>query len=448
VDNRQILGALAVLLTLLATPVGAGGDPPSTPTASAAIADAARESSLRSLLFEVLDRNPEIASAVAKATAERHRSASVSALPDPRAELTAYLAPPETRVGPQLASLRLSQDLPGGGKRGLRARSAGHEAAALASEVEAIRLRLVTETRRAFHEIAYLDAAADVVSSDRQILAHFEELARARYSSGSGLQQEVVTIQAEITRIDARLSELRERRAGWVATLNALCDRPGRPIPPVQTPPHRPVRLDWRRLREHALAMRPEMALTAARVAGAESASELARKRGGPDFSLGLVYAYVDRREDANPPDNGQDIFGISGGITLPVWRGAVDEGIELAAQQRLSAEEERRRVISAIDRQLGELRGQLPEIDRRLQLFEGILGTQTEQALRSAEAAYAAGRLDAVALLEAERTLLDVRLAAERTRADHAIAIARLEGAIAAPLASLALAQLPGGAS
>jgi hypothetical protein len=59
----------------------------------------------------------------------------------------------------------------------------------------------------------------------------------------------------------------------------------------------------------------------------------------------------------------------------------------------------------------------------------------QSEHALRSAEAAYTAGRVDALALLDAERVLLDVRLAAVRARADLAIARARLEGAIAAPL-------------
>jgi outer membrane protein TolC len=68
--------------------------------------------------------------------------------------------------------------------------------------------------------------------------------------------------------------------------------------------------------------------------------------------------------------------------------------------------------------------------------LLENILAVQSEQALASAEAAYTAGRVDALALLDAERTLLEVRLSAARSRADLANAFIELEGATATPLA------------
>jgi outer membrane protein TolC len=44
---------------------------------------------------------------------------------------------------------------------------------------------------------------------------------------------------------------------------------------------------------------------------------------------------------------------------------------------------------------------------------------------------------LNALDLLDAERVLLEVRTGTERARADLAIALARLEGAIGAPLAA-----------
>ena len=63
------------------------------------------------------------------------------------------------------------------------------------------------------------------------------------------------------------------------------------------------------------------------------------------------------------------------------------------------------------------------------------MLGIQADQSLRSAEAGYAAGTLNSLDLLDAERVLLEVRTATERTRADYAIALARLEGAVGEPL-------------
>ena len=49
--------------------------------------------------------------------------------------------------------------------------------------------------------------------------------------------------------------------------------------------------------------------------------------------------------------------------------------------------------------------------------------------------AAYATGAIGALELLDAEHRLFEVRLASARARADLAIAIAQLEGALAMPL-------------
>ena len=74
-----------------------------------------------------------------------------------------------------------------------------------------------------------------------------------------------------------------------------------------------------------------------------------------------------------------------------------------------------------------------LPRTWEQLRLFEDVLHVQAEQSLRSAEAGYTSGILNALDLLDAERLLLEVRTATERVRADYAIALARLEGAVGA---------------
>ena len=69
------------------------------------------------------------------------------------------------------------------------------------------------------------------------------------------------------------------------------------------------------------------------------------------------------------------------------------------------------------------------------MSLYDSVLIVQAGQSLRSAESAYAAGTAKALDLLDAERVLLQVRIAAERVRADLDIAHAQLEGVIAGPL-------------
>lgn len=404
------------------------------PPADAVVA-AVKDPDLRSLLTEVLERNPEIAALEASRTAAGYRTTAARKLPDPKAELTGFLLPPETRVGPQLFAAKVTQQIPGGGKRKKSSLAEEAEGRALAAEIQALRLDLVTRARKLTVELAYLDEANRVLTDDHATLSRFEELARARYAAGAGLQMDAVKLQAEITRLEGRRTEIDERRAGVAAAINQLRDRPGAPVPSVAFDPNLPAALDWTALYHLALASRPELTADDARIEQAAVRTELAADGRSPDFSVGLTYAYVEPRSDVHVPKNGQDVLGISGGITIPLWKTANDAKVEEAAQVRLAREASRRATVAAVERELAELRGRLPEIARRLDLLSKILPIQAEESFASAEAAYAAGRVDALALLDTERVLLDVRLTAARARADLAAALIDLEATIAAPL-------------
>jgi cobalt-zinc-cadmium efflux system outer membrane protein len=396
---------------------------------------------LRDLIRQVLARNPQLAAAKAQALAARERAPQAKAMPDPMLGATGYVSRPETRVGPQTASGTLSQRFPWFGKRGLREKVALRRADALDAQVEARRLDLVTETRRLFYEIGFLDAWQAVVGADRRTLVHYEELARSRYSAGVGIQQAVVKVQAEITKDDTRLLEITDRRAALVAQLDALRDVPQpAPLGPLTLPAYGEVKLDRAALRARALELRPELAQADSELARADAVVALARKEYAPDLTLGASYTLVGRRQDAAgiaapPPDDGKDVFAVSASINLPIWRRKLKAGVEEAAELRRAADEDKRAVVAGIDRSLSELTERLTLTWRQLRLLQDVLGIQADQSLRSAEAAYGAGTIGSLDLLDAERVLLEVRTAIERTRADYAIAMARLEGAVGGPI-------------
>jgi outer membrane protein TolC len=437
---KSILRGFAVgVLTIAPTQVM--GEHPATvePVGPAdAIVASIADKQLRELLAETLDRNPGIAALEARVASATHRSVAVRKLPDPRAELTAFLLPPETRVGPQRAAARIEQQIPGGGKRDGAGHAAELERDALAAELEVLRLDLVTRTRSLAVELAYLDEARRVLVDDRTVLSHFEELARAQYAAGTGLQMDAVRIQAEMTRLDTRITAVDERRAAATAEINLLRDRSGEIVPRRRIEVRKVPELDRDALTALALTSRPELAASDARISRTAELAKLAARDRSPDYSVGLTYAWVDRRTDIDVSDNGQDVFGISGGITIPLWKKAVTAEVEAHTADRLSREAARRGTAAGIRREIEALAGTIPEIARRLDLLENVLSAQNEQALASAEAAYVAGRADALSLLEAERSLLDVRLSAARSRADLSQAYIELEGAIAAPLAAI----------
>lgn len=420
------------------------GETAELPDPAAEISAVQKNTKVRLLLQEVLERNPSVATLAAQARAADQRAPQVRALPDPVASVTAFLLSPETRVGPQQATATVSQKFPWFGKLPLREQAALAAAAAAEARVEARRIQIVTEARRLAYELTYLSAWQREIEADRSTLNHYEELARARYASGVGLEQGVVKIQAEITRDDTRLLDIVTRRAELEARLNALRDRPaGTPFPSFELPAAVSANVDPGDGLKVAIARRPELAEVDARIERAGYLIDLAGKEYKPDVKAGLTYTLVGRRDDraarANPPENdGKDIVGLFAAVNLPIRREKLAAGVEEAVQLRLAAEESRRGLIARIGGDIGDLAKRLEYTWRQFRLFNDVLIVQAQQSLRSAEAGYAAGTLNALDLLDAERVLLEVRIVTQRSRTDNAVARARLEGVIAAPLAQI----------
>ena len=440
--GRKFGVELIVACVLLAASLGvADTDETGRLRAADAIVASVPDVKLRLLLEEVLERSPRLARLEAEAAAFEQRSPQVKALPDPTATLTWFVMAPETRVGPQRAAVNITQQLPWFGTLELDEQATMWDTVASRARLEAARIEVLTEVRTDYHELQFLEVERRVVEEDRATLEHYAELALARYASGVGLDQPVIKIQAEITRTEARLLALAARRATVVARINALRDRPQTtPVVVAESGHRQPVALDLGELRRRALEGRPEIAAADAAVEAAASRVESTKKAYSPKVVVGLNYGYVSRRNDEagrlDPPEgNGQDILGLTGGISLPIWRSSLDAGVEERVQNRLAAEEGRREITAVIDGELGDLVHRIPFLEEQVALYDSVLIVQAEQSLQSAESAYGAGTAKALDLLDAERVLLQVRIAAERVRSDLDIAYAQLEGVIAGPL-------------
>ncbi len=411
--------------------------------AAESLRDSLRSTALRDLSTEVLERNPEIARAERLAVAAETKAPQVRALPDPVAALSLFVLPPETRTGPQRLSASIRQKFPWFGKLALREKAALYAAAAARAEVERIRLDKLTETRKLAHELAFLDAYETVVKGERSTLVRYEKAAQARYAAGTGLQQGIVRIQAQITRTDTRLLEIAERRFALLAQLNRLRDRPaGAPVDALDANDPSEPRFEAAALYGMAGSRRPELAAAEARIAAGSVLVTLAEKSFRPDITLGLSYTAVEGRDDAaarlNPPeDDGDDILALTGSLNLPVRRKKLEAGLEEATATRWAAEEEKRAVLADIQSKIGDLATRMPLLYEHLTLLETVLQKQAREALRSAETAYSTGKLNAVDLLDAEVVLFEVQIAAARTRADLAVAWAELERAVSHPIES-----------
>ncbi len=415
--------------------------PASETPVSEALARQIRVPELETLAKEVLARNPALARASAMARAASLRAPQVKALPDPSAQLTAFLDSPETRVGPQRVGVSVSQAIPWLSKLSLAEKAAVLHAGALLADVEGRRLTLVTETRRLAYELAFVARLRSITESYRRHLLQHEEIARARYATGSGLGQDVLKLQAAITQVETELLAIDSRELHLAARLNRLRDRPAAAVlPRFVLPAGFDSGAVESELVGQALSRRPEVRAADLEIDRGDTLVELARKRYRPDFRAGFSYTLVNRRQDApgraNPPeDDGDDIFGAQVGVSIPIWRRKLVAGLEEAVEHRSVAEEAKRDLVAGIQADVGDLAQRIPLAYEQFRLVDDLLIAQAEESLESAKSAYVASTVNALELLDAEHVLFGAEKAAARAHADWAIAVARLEGTIAGAL-------------
>ena len=167
---------------------------------------------LREYVGDALESNPSIQDILARYRAALKKVPQVTALPDPVFGFTQAIRSVETRVGPQRNGFVLSQAFPWFGKLDLRGKVVVQEAVSWYQIYRARQREVISRLKRAFYELGYVDTAIQINEEERSLLVHYEGLAQTRYATGQGLQQAVIKIQAEITRVIDRLEILDRQR--------------------------------------------------------------------------------------------------------------------------------------------------------------------------------------------------------------------------------------------
>ncbi len=396
--------------------------------------DATAGASLRALVAEALERNPEIQAARRRVDARRARIPQAGALPDPMA-MTGVMnegrpVPFQTlgEAGFSEVYLGLSQEIPFPGKRGLRGAVAREEAVAEEWVLEGTRRRVAAEVAEAFYETYAVQAALAVLDQSRVVLDQLTDAAASRFGVGQGNQQDVFDAELEISMIEERRSLLVQRRDTLEAQLAALLDRPSGvtvavAAPPLRTPSPGPIEAVLARAEDLSPLLNERKAM----LAQADRKLALARRERLPD--LGVEFVYHNR--------GGLDPYWTLGGtVTLPIYAGrkqnkAVEEAVAEQGAARAALEAARNQVRYEVRQAYLAATA----ADRVVRLYEQALLKQAELSLESAIAQYRVGRVDFQTLVTAWRRLLDQRAALHEQLANYEKALARV--AVHAPPAA-----------
>lgn len=395
--------------------------------------DLAASARLETILGLALSRHPDLAAARARALASDERASALGRLPDLELKYEQWGVPlsrPHALGRADTLMLGLRQSFPPPGVLDARERAA-EEDAKIEREAEASRARdLALEVRRAHAEYYRVDREYWIHLEHVEIASGIVHLARATYQSGRSRQEDVLRTMVELSRLHRDLAHIDQERASARALLNTLMSRdPGAPLGspdeirvPEQT-------LDPHDLEAFALRERPELRASAFAVAREEANIESAsRSATWPGLMVGADYWLMPASMEVT------HAYGAMVSVTLP-WLNPRHREELRAAEQTMIAE--RRMRESAENRIRFEIHDAVARLNAAREAFAIIdrdLLPQSEQSFEAARAAFSAGTTRALDLLDALRTLLDVRLQRAQARAHWATAFADLQRAIGTP--------------
>jgi cobalt-zinc-cadmium efflux system outer membrane protein len=388
--------------------------------------------SLTDLLDEALASNPELVALRAQTGVVRQRPNQERFLDAPMAEAQIWQWPFNS-INPANTNMYMfmvTQDLPGRGKRDLRAAVAEKDVALADADV-AVRMRdIVNQVKQAYASLFIARKAIEIHLNSVELLRQITDVSQAKYTTGRISQQDVLKPVVELSRLHTDIIMFDEQARLASARLNVLRNRlPETPIGPLIDPPEQivlPATADLQRL---ALDRQPELQRAHIEVERAEAELASARNAYKPDFSIMGGYMLMPQMTDA---------WMARVGITWPraPWsRGRIDARVaeHAAAIQAAKARVQALENMVRLGVQEAYVRAQ--SAHDRAALLRTTIVPQSRQTLEVSRVGYQTDRVDFQALIDNERVLLDAQLDYFRALSDFTQSLADLERAVGTDL-------------
>ena len=355
------------------------------------------------LTLETVARNAlrnrgEIAASQARAESLAQRPAIVGALEDPMISPSIDHYPfdmMDEEGGSRYDwSISVEQRFPLSGVRGHRRRVAQADAARAAAEADRTSLDVVSQAQRAFFMLRERRQMGDVLARQLALARQIVDSAAARYSSGTGLQADVLRAEVETSRVEAAQRSLASQIRAAESMLNANMG-----VPPAtfigdltytafvsELPSRASVELT-------ALSTRPELRMGEAEIERAQAEIDVMRSMYKPMATI--------RAGRASTMAEGPGAM-LMIGVSVPIWRGSLRAGVvEARSMERMArADLEAMKLMVA-----GQVAAALEEAQAARETVRSLeleIIPRAAAAVEAALAAYSAGQGSLVGVIDA----------------------------------------------
>jgi outer membrane protein TolC len=382
--------------------------------------------SLRELIQEAEQKNPQIAASFRAWQASRNVPKQVSALPETQLSVQQFsVGSPRPFAGYSNSDFSYigfgaSQDIPYPGKRPLRASVAEHEAASMEAQTDSVRRTVVGNLKMVYFRLAYIQQTLGVLQRSDELLNQVQEASEARYRVGQGNQQDVLKAQLQHTKILQEVAHHHQEEGLLEAQIKQALGRPQESADIVaETLTLRALPYTAAELLQRAREQNPDVHSKQASIRQQETQVELAHKNFRPDFNVQYNYEHTGSQT--------RDYYMATFGIRLPNrgrQKAELAEAQENQERARQELDAESQRVLSEVQQQY--VRAKTSE--ERLKIYSDGLVPQSDTTFQSALSAYQSNRQDFESLLSGFLDVLNLDLEYRNELVEHESALAELE--------------------
>jgi len=349
-------------------------------------------------------------------------------LADPMLVYTQPIEKLETRLGPVMRSIRLSQAFPFPGTLSTQGKVARKEAIIARLALDRAARQLVLDIKKAYYELYYLDKATLLAKEKTRLYKYLTKARSNDYSVESTDFYDVIEAETRFADAEYELILLGELREAAVSNLNTLLNlEPERHIGPLT---ETSIEAPETRLNELYKDLNKNEELLASKVLIEKSVlkEKLARLKTRPAFRIGLNYTEIGMPEADGLKDGGNDAVAATLGITLPIWHKKNKGVIAEAKHARLGAEQAKAALINSLSAKAKSSYIDMQSNYQLIKLYSDSLIPKADKLITTAEAAYKNGKGGLSDLFEPRIMRVQFEMAYYRAAANYKKNRAELE--------------------
>ncbi len=375
---------------------------------------------LEAYLQQAQTANPDLKAFKARYEAAMQRAPQVSALPDPMLQVTSFVESVQTRTGPQENIFMLSQRFPWFGKLSSKENVATAEAEALWYAFQSRQLLLARKVAISYFDYAFTGKAITLTSENLQWLGELEPIIEEKVRGGGDINP-LLRLKVEVGKIADKVASLQQKRIAQSARLSELLAVTGGTVltwPQLDIPELVP--LEVQSLLDAISLNNPELKMIERKMDSAEARQEIARLASYPDFTFGVNYIQIgDPEVNPNTPDAGNDPWGVTAGMNIPLWFKKNESARAEALAGKRAVMHEYTNRVNVLRAEMRSSLALLDDANRRIGLYGDELLGLAEQAVENSRTSYESGLTGILEVIDSERSLLDLQLLAWRAAAD-----------------------------